>query len=341
MTETIASGFESAFNTIAPEPFSFTKALIEVLAESIDESFSAAMLHSRVLGYVKHKRLGEKSPQLTPIYVVTTNDNNKPSITLSRLQPNSQQSNLAPVNEQRHPSSPSHDATSNKQNNSLITPLDRERATPHVLISVALEQDQLLDAKATANVEEWIRSFPALAKHVHVQGVYRSYSTLLLLSLDVTVWNCLAEHPACAFIGYVRSDNLLDNAPVALEQQHRRKQKPPAEWSWGWGEHASTKFRRWFIANVDFSCFCMALLALPFTLSNAETTEGDVRALDVLWDCVFVLFACTWAIMRLVIWVFTADPTRGLGRLGSRAWTRRARWCTWIEAKFGQGWQAD
>jgi hypothetical protein len=77
---------------------------------------------------------------------------------------------------------------------------------PHVLISLALEDDQRLDLN---DWETWLAAFPAIAKYVKVQGVFKSHSTLLLLSLPVMVWDFLPDDPACSFVAFIRSNNLL------------------------------------------------------------------------------------------------------------------------------------
>jgi hypothetical protein len=79
-------------------------------------------------------------------------------------------------------------------------------ALPQVLISLALEEEQLLDVDQCLR---WLHRFPALAKYAKVQGVYRSNSTLLIMSLPVLIWDWIPDDPACSFIGYVHSSNLL------------------------------------------------------------------------------------------------------------------------------------
>jgi hypothetical protein len=76
----------------------------------------------------------------------------------------------------------------------------------HVLISVALEENQILDGEAYS---QWLSAFPALAKFAKVQSVFQSYSTLLLVSLPVMVWDLLPENTACSFVGYISSNDLL------------------------------------------------------------------------------------------------------------------------------------
>jgi hypothetical protein len=71
---------------------------------------------------------------------------------------------------------------------------------PHVLLSVALEEDQSLDPDSWVN---WMSDLPALAKYVLVEGVFRSHSTMILVSLPVPIWDVLRDDLAISFIGYV------------------------------------------------------------------------------------------------------------------------------------------
>lgn len=80
---------------------------------------------------------------------------------------------------------------------------------PHMLISVELDQDQKLPSSEACR--RWISSFPGLAKHVTVDGVYQGYSTVLILSIPIVIWNTLPNHPACRPITYVTSRNLLQD----------------------------------------------------------------------------------------------------------------------------------
>jgi hypothetical protein len=101
--------------------------------------------------------------------------------------------------------------------NSLTRVLnDGMTAIPHVLISIAIEEDQSLDFE---QCRRWLQQFPALAKYAKVQGVYRSNSTLLILSLPVVIWDWLPDDNACAFIAYVHSSNLLDPEAAKSEPQ--------------------------------------------------------------------------------------------------------------------------
>jgi hypothetical protein len=214
ITETISA---SSWDAIAPDPgrYSFTNALIEVLSEWRNRTFSAAMLHAEILARLKHPRpilINGKhfEARSTPVHFMMTSNHKAPSIEFSRIIP-----------ESRRPPSPPADPSAPR-----LAPLGfqvNERSgdegavseptvdQPHVMISLALEDDQRLDLNAW---EQWLANFPALAKHVKVQGIFQSHSTLLLLSLPVMVWDLLPENPACSFVAFIRSNNLLRQTPA-------------------------------------------------------------------------------------------------------------------------------
>lgn len=205
ITETISA---SSWDAIAPDPgrYSFTNALIEVLGEWRLKTFSAAMLHAEVLARLKHPRPilinGKRfEARSTPVHFMMTSDHRAPSIEMSRL-----------ILNDRRPPSPPRD-TSPSDVPLGRGPADGECYTepnedkPHVMISLALEDNQRLDLNAW---EQWLASFPALAKYVKVQGVFKSHSTLLLLSMPVTVWDLLPDDQACSFVAFIRSNNLVN-----------------------------------------------------------------------------------------------------------------------------------
>jgi hypothetical protein len=77
---------------------------------------------------------------------------------------------------------------------------------PHVIISLALDEDQVLN---TETCGKWLSACPTLVKYAKVEGVYKSYSTLVLLSIPVSLWDMLPEDHAYSFVGYTTSPNLL------------------------------------------------------------------------------------------------------------------------------------
>lgn len=208
ITETISA---SSWDAIAPDPgrYSFTNALIEVLGEWRFKTFSAAMLHAEVLARLKHPRPilinGKRfEARSTPVHFMMTSDYKAPSIEMTRL-----------MSSGRCPPSPPRDPSPFDQAPLGRGPSDEECFTepnedkPHVMISLALEDNQRLDLNAW---EQWLASFPALAKYVKVQGVFKSHSTLLLLSMPVTLWDLLPEDQACSFVAFIRSNNLISKS---------------------------------------------------------------------------------------------------------------------------------
>ncbi|KAF3770239.1 hypothetical protein M406DRAFT_335948 [Cryphonectria parasitica EP155] len=207
ITETISA---SSWDAIAPDPgrYSFTNALIEVLGEWRLKTFSAAMLHAEILARLKHPRPilinGKRfEARSTPVHFMMTSDHRAPSIEMSRM-----------ISHERVPPSPPQDPSPSGLPLGRGPAEDEECCTepnedkPHVMISLALEDDQRLDLNAW---EQWLAGFPALAKYVKVQGVFKSHSTLLLLSMPVGVWDLLPEDQACSFVAFIRSNNLVKN----------------------------------------------------------------------------------------------------------------------------------
>lgn len=216
ITETISA---SAWDAIAPDPgrYSFTNVLIEVLSEWSHRTFSAAMLHAEILARLKHPRPiminGRRfEARSTPVHFMMTSDHKAASIEFSRLIPEARRLPAPP----QEPSVPRigrfGDESIDPPSNELVRANEPNEDNPHVLISLALEDDQQLDLEAW---EQWLASFPALAKHCKVQGLFKSHSTTLLLSLPVMVWDLLPDDPACSFVTFIRSNNLLFSKKTA------------------------------------------------------------------------------------------------------------------------------
>ncbi|KAK4106142.1 hypothetical protein N658DRAFT_413985 [Parathielavia hyrcaniae] len=236
ITETISA---SSWDAIAPDPgrYSFTNALIEVLQEWRQRTFSAAMLHAEILARLKHPRpilINGKhfEARSTPVHFMMTSNHRAPSIEVCRLVPRKQRP-PSPPNDLPYWGHPTQQPRLIEGRNPVeqypranaLTPDFRiPRASepnedePHVLISLALKDDQRLDLN---DWETWLATFPAMAKYVKVQGVFKSHSTLLLLSLPVMVWDFLPDDPACSFVAFVRSNNLLQTQKAQVPQTSR------------------------------------------------------------------------------------------------------------------------
>jgi hypothetical protein len=238
VNETIAAcGFEGI--APPPGPHSFTNTLIEILEEWKGRvQFSISLLHSEVLFQLKRKRpeKGRDGTRIagwcsTPVHYISTSDPRPQSIELGRIRSPKDTAvvsspHLPPPREARLPKSTLQD----EQITSLssITPLGR-LTVPHVLISVALEEDQ-----ADLSLEScrfWLTRFPAFIKYAKVQGVFKSYSTLILLSLPIAIWNMLPENKACLFISFITTGNLACTTPMVYDEASlpaRSLSQPPS-----------------------------------------------------------------------------------------------------------------
>ncbi|KAI1496699.1 hypothetical protein F5X99DRAFT_58051 [Biscogniauxia marginata] len=206
ITETISA---SSWDAIAPDPgrYSFTSALIEILQQWRVRTFSAAMLHAEVLARLKHPRPimlnGQQfEARSTPVHFMMTANHRAPSIELSRVV----SPDMRPPSPPQEPAADPSAFVGRSAGPQDIVGSEPNEDVPHVMISLALEDDQRLNIN---DWEHWLSSIPALAKYVKVQGVFKSHSTLLLLSLPVMVWNLLPENHACNFIAFIRSNNLV------------------------------------------------------------------------------------------------------------------------------------
>jgi hypothetical protein len=231
--ETIAA---CGFETTAPSPgkHSFTYTLIEVLEDWIDRpSFSAAMLHTEILFILKQKRpergMDGRRWELcsTPVHFVCTGDPKALGIEIASLRSvaKNDQDEIQPNPTTYVDAMELDDDISSRNPLTAIHP-NGDYKIPHVLISIALEEDQeSLDA---LSCRRWLLNFPALVKYATVEGVYRGFSTLVTLSLPVMIWDLLPDHHACSFIGYVISPNRYRQyLSIETELLLLRQAKPP------------------------------------------------------------------------------------------------------------------
>ncbi|KAK0118179.1 hypothetical protein ONS95_012484 [Cadophora gregata] len=217
--ETIAAcGFERR----APPPgeHSMTNTLVDVLRDWNNKpSFSAASLHTEILFRLKLKeaKKGREGVPLewcvTPIHWINTKDCKASGIELCR------RTKLPLISDACSTATSDEDDISTyidameldiDDKSSGSTPLSSVSSNgsykvPHVLISLQLEEDQLLDARQCAR---WLDKFPLLAKWVKVDAVFPSYSTLMIMSVPMPIWDMLPDHPACSFIGYTTGPNI-------------------------------------------------------------------------------------------------------------------------------------
>ena len=237
VTELLAA---CGFETWAPGvgKHSFTRSLIDELRDWMEgPALSIVKLHSEVLTRIKYwkprySRTGYYEQRKTPIYICLANEGNQRSIQLHPIKP---RESLYP--DPTVPPSPISSLNSSSEDlmasaaESSQTSLSQEEnginyKGPKVLISVALEEDQLLH---TNEWLEWLESVPAFAKATHVEGIYRANSSLLLLILPVEIWDMLGENKAVQFLAFVNSRNLLTaqlSPPSKLTNENFTRQGP-------------------------------------------------------------------------------------------------------------------
>jgi hypothetical protein len=225
------------YDEIAPEAdeHSFTKALTDTLAiASKGEPFSVGHLHSRTLSklkcwspsllkkdgnYVENaegRLLYEHQPRKTPVYSIICETNPRRSIILAPMPPlqDSLNSSLAyntpdsSAGPKDSPGSDHHDEFSSRKRK---RPNDNDEKESQILLAIRLE-NKTFDSDMWL---EWVRSAPPEAQEIRIEGIYDSFSTLLVLRMPVAVWNLLPENPSYSFISFVTSANKAsDSVPV-------------------------------------------------------------------------------------------------------------------------------
>lgn len=304
----MASGFEAR----APPPgeHSFTNTLVDVLESWVNkQSFSASCLHAEILTKLKMKptKKGREGMELewcvTPIHLNCTQNSTALGIELCRR-------NVLPRPRADIPENHTtlvdamdidFDSSSTAQSPlSSLSPNGRFK-TPHVLISVALEEDQPdLDSKRTAR---WLESIPFLAKWAKVECVFPSYSSLLVLSVPVPIWNMLPDHPACFFIGYVTGPNLVVSSSLSTATSIRGEKKA----------HGDVKMEK-ILEDEALSTNSHGLVSIR---TDSYICFNEIKKLDPMKDN-DVLKEFTYEWLTIVSWVlsrrFVQDTKSGLNR---------------------------
>lgn len=93
-----------------------------------------------------------------------------------------------------------------------------------MLIAVRLEESVETDDMSVDKFRKWLQDIPTATDKVNVSyeivGLFRSDSTLLLVTIPLALWTCIRDHPAVVTLGPVRSSNLcaVPDKPPAPEQ---------------------------------------------------------------------------------------------------------------------------
>ena len=169
--------------------------------------FTAAMLHSRLV--TMRWRLA-----FTPIYALLSERGGN-SITIcpfsgGRSSPRPESQHIAEL-----------EATENSQNGQTSMTMDdlpslqtsqEQTVDTRVLLSVSVVQDAIHDVPSWLS---WLTTAPpgdVTKVDVQVHSVFRSYSTLIIVSVPTYAWDRLQERPAYRFVGFIRSGDKLQAA---------------------------------------------------------------------------------------------------------------------------------
>ncbi|KAL8894852.1 MAG: hypothetical protein Q9192_004005 [Flavoplaca navasiana] len=248
-TEVIgACGFESDSPGVGDH--SFTRSLIEELRYYGERThpLSTAFLFSKILARAKnswnprYERNADFERRRTPIHAHLADRSKQRCIELTPMLPlpprwgrsqsrDTSPPQVSPLTQSPATSTPPpedvdmSDSADPTPRESSVTSIESQQLLPRVLVSVALEQEKIL---RTEDWIEWLRSFPALAKWIHIEGAYKSDSNLLLFSLPVALWDMLPKDPAISFVSFVRSRNLLTPKTLPTKQLSTGASRPEA-----------------------------------------------------------------------------------------------------------------
>ena len=212
---------------------SFTSVLVEVLQDLGRTPFTVAMLYSRLVT-MRPKLKG------TPIHV-SLSEHGSNSITIPPM-PRS----LPPVHYQGGSEigfTPSGEAATNlDENGQLYQTPPASASSPNfafppptkpetrVLLSVSVAEDIGHD---TAQWVHWLTTgapWEVTKIDVKVEAIFKSHSTLVLVSIPIVAWTQLPETAAYQFIGFVQSANLYrqsDHEPLERILWSKRKRTYP------------------------------------------------------------------------------------------------------------------
>lgn len=193
------------------------------------------MLHAEILARLKHPRPERHNgnrfeARTTPVHFMMTANHRAPSIELCRIP-----TDLIPFSLPSTSTSGRSSFVEGRVGHEEIVGTEPTESVPHVMISLALEDDQNLNID---DWERWLATIPALARYVRVQGVFKSHSTLLLLSLPVMVWDMLPDNRACNFVAFIRSNNLV----AQKKEQGQGQGQGQKQWSIATSDTSGAEF---------------------------------------------------------------------------------------------------
>ena len=264
---------------------SFTSVLIDELRAMKQQPFNVTLLYSRLL-------TGRGRLASTPIHA-SLSDKMQPSIILAPLpkaMPLSSTTDDSLATSSEHPSeSRFFPEDSSHTPATSISTLDE----PRVLLSLGLSDKEPL------NISEWVkwlnRESPQAITDVVVQieGAFKSYSTLLLVSIPLPVWDRLPDREAYGFVGFVMSKNLLEfkqNASQGAQELGNIHKSPLLFWQSD-GSPESSEFAGMMSRDLeqhlpDPQVLKRRQVSMPSVVDGPESTRrrlGTLQMFGVYW----------------------------------------------------------
>lgn len=198
---------------------SFTSVLIEELQSFEGTAFTVAMLHARLIT-LRHKlaytpfyaALAERGGNSIVISPLPSSSSPSPQGSECSTGPSFNTGTAVAMSAQEQAK------TANDAPAALPTPVSLAEGT-RVLLAVSVAED------VAHNVVQWVSWLTTTVPwdvskvDVRLECMYKSHSTLLLVSVPIVGWNRLPESAAYRFIGFIKSGNLISEmtklGPVA------------------------------------------------------------------------------------------------------------------------------
>ena len=212
---------------------SFTSVLIDELKEFMRMPFTVAMLHSSLV--TMRWRLA-----FTPFYTALS-EHRSNSITICPLP----EAPTSVAYELECPTKFGPDQSVGGVTTEVATNYTMDMSSPcpsqahdhdtRVLLSISVAEE------VGHNIQQWVSWLTTAAPwdvskvNVRVESMFKSHSTLVLVSVPIIGWNRLSQIAAYRFIGFIKSDDLLCESKcrpepdMTIRSQLKRSHEVPAE----------------------------------------------------------------------------------------------------------------
>jgi hypothetical protein len=80
---------------------------------------------------------------------------------------------------------------------------------PRIAISIRLNENFQVGSLSTAYFRDWLLDMPTFAEEVKVEAGFNSFSTLLIVSIPLSLYDYLPPNPAIISLGPITSSNIL------------------------------------------------------------------------------------------------------------------------------------